>query len=156
EAHPELEVFGARGDFDLTRYRLVERFTYEIAANWKLWVDNALECYHCPTIHPDSFGAAYGVSPDDFHCTVGDSLFLFRFRPPSASAGWGETEPATRGFRAIQNSFGAAIVNENDYAALAWLIPIGPERSRLLNEMFVRPGADQGLLEEQLDLWDRT
>ncbi len=26
--------------------------TYEIAANWKVVVDNYLECYHCPVAHP--------------------------------------------------------------------------------------------------------
>jgi choline monooxygenase len=28
------------------------RRTYEIAANWKIVVDNYLECYHCPVAHP--------------------------------------------------------------------------------------------------------
>lgn len=28
------------------------RRTYEIAANWKVVVDNYLECYHCPIAHP--------------------------------------------------------------------------------------------------------
>ncbi|MGH2479852.1 MAG: SRPBCC family protein, partial [Ktedonobacteraceae bacterium] len=28
------------------------RRTYEIAANWKVVVDNYLECYHCPVAHP--------------------------------------------------------------------------------------------------------
>ena len=27
--------------------------TYEIAANWKLVVENYHECYHCPRIHPE-------------------------------------------------------------------------------------------------------
>lgn len=27
--------------------------TYTIEANWKLIMENALECYHCPTIHPE-------------------------------------------------------------------------------------------------------
>lgn len=29
-----------------------QRRTYEIAANWKVVVDNYLECYHCPVAHP--------------------------------------------------------------------------------------------------------
>jgi choline monooxygenase len=28
------------------------RRTYEIAANWKVVMDNYLECYHCPVAHP--------------------------------------------------------------------------------------------------------
>lgn len=30
-----------------------ETVTYEVAANWKLLVENYLECYHCPSIHPE-------------------------------------------------------------------------------------------------------
>ena len=32
-------------------HRRVRR-TYEIAANWKVVMDNYLECYHCPVAHP--------------------------------------------------------------------------------------------------------
>ncbi len=29
------------------------RVTYDVAANWKLIVENFMECYHCATIHPE-------------------------------------------------------------------------------------------------------
>ncbi len=29
------------------------RSTYAVAANWKLLIENFLECYHCTTIHPE-------------------------------------------------------------------------------------------------------
>jgi glycine betaine catabolism A len=29
------------------------RLTYDVAANWKLIVENFMECYHCATIHPE-------------------------------------------------------------------------------------------------------
>ncbi|WP_410599587.1 aromatic ring-hydroxylating oxygenase subunit alpha [Amycolatopsis sp. lyj-90] len=29
------------------------RITYEVKANWKLIVENFMECYHCATIHPE-------------------------------------------------------------------------------------------------------
>jgi Rieske 2Fe-2S family protein len=40
------------------RYRLDElevgrRITYDVRANWKLIVENFMECYHCATIHPE-------------------------------------------------------------------------------------------------------
>src|SRR4029077_13576557 len=43
-------------DFD--RYRMGElrlgrRITYDVAANWKILVENYNECLHCPTIHPE-------------------------------------------------------------------------------------------------------
>ena len=29
------------------------RIVYDVAANWKLIVENFMECYHCATIHPE-------------------------------------------------------------------------------------------------------
>jgi Rieske 2Fe-2S family protein len=32
---------------------LGKRMTYDVKANWKLIVENFMECYHCATIHPE-------------------------------------------------------------------------------------------------------
>jgi choline monooxygenase len=55
------EVMGAIGPevadagYDVERMRLVERREYEIACNWKVYVDNYLEGYHLPIAHPQLF-----------------------------------------------------------------------------------------------------
>jgi phenylpropionate dioxygenase-like ring-hydroxylating dioxygenase large terminal subunit len=53
-----LEVFGeAFGDLEkhlpaVDRLRYVKRFVHDVDGNWKVLVDNYLECYHCPPNHP--------------------------------------------------------------------------------------------------------
>lgn len=42
-----VERYGMAG-LDLGR-----RITYDVRANWKLLVENFMECYHCATIHPE-------------------------------------------------------------------------------------------------------
>ncbi len=42
------------------RYRLdalvpVSQETYEVACNWKVLALNGIDCYHCPTIHPETW-----------------------------------------------------------------------------------------------------
>lgn len=37
----------------LDRLELGRRIVYDVAANWKLIVENFMECYHCATIHPE-------------------------------------------------------------------------------------------------------
>ena len=32
------------------------RVVYDVAANWKLIVENFMECYHCSSIHPELVG----------------------------------------------------------------------------------------------------
>ena len=39
--------------YGLDELVLASRRTYEIAANWKLLIENFMECYHCATIHPE-------------------------------------------------------------------------------------------------------
>ncbi len=38
--------------FDFASLRRGHRVTYDVAANWKLIVENYSECYHCPGVHP--------------------------------------------------------------------------------------------------------
>ena len=53
------DVTGRLGDpAAIGHYRTEEltvgrRVTYQVAANWKLIIENFMECYHCATIHPE-------------------------------------------------------------------------------------------------------
>ncbi|MEV1024542.1 aromatic ring-hydroxylating dioxygenase subunit alpha [Streptomyces sp. NPDC050264] len=42
-----IDRYGAEG------LALGKRITYDVRANWKLIVENFMECYHCATIHPE-------------------------------------------------------------------------------------------------------
>ena len=55
---PELESWlGNLDDYlenwDMPRLSIAVSHEYVVEANWKLIVENYLECYHCPTIHPE-------------------------------------------------------------------------------------------------------
>jgi glycine betaine catabolism A len=44
---------GAIGRYQVQDLALGRRITYDVAANWKLIIENFMECYHCATIHPE-------------------------------------------------------------------------------------------------------
>ncbi|MGY1813895.1 aromatic ring-hydroxylating oxygenase subunit alpha [Blastococcus sp. SYSU D00820] len=50
---------------DLTRISLAEERTYEVPANWKLVVENFLDFYHLPFVHPQVGPAAAALDIDD-------------------------------------------------------------------------------------------
>jgi phenylpropionate dioxygenase-like ring-hydroxylating dioxygenase large terminal subunit len=50
---------------DLDRLRFRERREWQIAANWKIAIENYLECYHCPVAHP-GFSKVIDVDPDAY------------------------------------------------------------------------------------------
>jgi glycine betaine catabolism A len=39
--------------YDLDSLSVGRRITYDVQANWKLIIENFMECYHCATIHPE-------------------------------------------------------------------------------------------------------
>jgi glycine betaine catabolism A len=39
--------------YDVANLALAHRVRYDVRANWKLLVENFMECYHCATIHPE-------------------------------------------------------------------------------------------------------
>lgn len=45
--------------------RLRDRWDYEVPGNWKIAVENYLECYHCPVAHP-GFSAVMEVGPERY------------------------------------------------------------------------------------------
>lgn len=40
-------------NYGIENLKLGETKTYDVAANWKLIIENFMECYHCATIHPE-------------------------------------------------------------------------------------------------------
>jgi Rieske 2Fe-2S family protein len=52
-------VVGRLGDlesierYDIDELEVGRRIVYDVKANWKLIIENFMECYHCATIHPE-------------------------------------------------------------------------------------------------------
>ncbi|KOX13317.1 2Fe-2S ferredoxin [Nocardiopsis sp. NRRL B-16309] len=40
-------------NYEVDELELGRRITYDVRANWKLIIENFMECYHCATIHPE-------------------------------------------------------------------------------------------------------
>jgi nitrite reductase/ring-hydroxylating ferredoxin subunit len=67
----------ADGGVDAGRLRLRRRGDYELACNWKIAVENYLECYHCAVAHP-GFSEVVDVSPGAYRLetfALGSSQF---------------------------------------------------------------------------------
>jgi phenylpropionate dioxygenase-like ring-hydroxylating dioxygenase large terminal subunit len=71
EAPPLADALGklpahlADGGLELDRLRHRERVEWEVASNWKIAMENYLECYHCPVAHP-GFSKVIDVDPDAY------------------------------------------------------------------------------------------
>jgi len=58
------------GGIELGALVFNRRVDFSLDANWKVVIENYLECYHCPTAHPD-FSRAVDVHPDRYVLETG-------------------------------------------------------------------------------------
>ena len=82
---------------DLDAIRFHSHHEWRIEANWKIVLENFLECYHCPTAHP-GFSKVVDVNPDAYllqlHATFSSQIGPVR---ASALAGNGKAPYSPRG-----------------------------------------------------------
>jgi len=77
EAAPLGDVLGpvpellAQGGIDPVELSFRQRVEYDVAANWKVVIENYLECYHCPTAHP-GFSRVVDVDPARYRLESAD------------------------------------------------------------------------------------
>jgi Rieske 2Fe-2S family protein len=50
--HAFAPLIGKFDQWNLPALRVAHEIVYDVAANWKLVVQNYSECYHCPSLHP--------------------------------------------------------------------------------------------------------
>jgi phenylpropionate dioxygenase-like ring-hydroxylating dioxygenase large terminal subunit len=76
DAAPLAEALGdvpttvAETGFDLDSLEFEGRWEWTVHSNWKVAIENYLECYHCPTAHP-GFSELLDVDPDEYTLSTG-------------------------------------------------------------------------------------
>lgn len=139
---------------DLVGYEFAVRYEYSMSCNWKIWAENALECYHCPTLHRSSFGKTYEGSPDKYRVQSWDDTIWH-----STPTKWVPTgiDPATlKGFR-FAYLFPGSFYAVDDYVGFVGSVyPTGPETCFAFVDMYTNPDADQRVAKEWLAMWDQT
>jgi carnitine monooxygenase subunit len=155
----ELPAIVAESGLDLTTLRFHSHHEWPIASNWKVALENFLECYHCPTAHP-GFSKVIDVSPDSYRLQV-HPTFSAQVGPVRASALAGNgSAPYTPHGDVSQAQyhflFPATTVNIapgiQNVALERWL-PDGPGRTIEVTDYFF--GADAPPAEiDELMAWD--
>jgi Rieske 2Fe-2S family protein len=147
---PLLKRFGTLDIFD--RYTVGElkvgrRIAYEIGANWKLIVENFMECYHCGPVHPEltrllpAFrqGTSYQGIPGEGTAFAADiSAFTLSGtgqRPLLPGLGL-EDDRLYYGFVLWPNVFVNLLP---DHVILHILLPVAPDRSRVVCDWLFHP-----------------
>jgi Rieske 2Fe-2S family protein len=156
---------------DIEAYRLESlavgrRIVYDVAANWKLIVENFMECYHCATIHPElvsvlpEFAGGYAAQYYVGHgAAFADRVAGFTVDGSEGFARLpGLSDDQDRRYYAITIRPQVFINLVPDHAILHRMIPLGPDRTTVICDWLFSPevvaaGAD---VSHSVELFDRV
>jgi len=153
----------------LPSLRRASQIAYDVAANWKLIVENYNECYHCPIIHPQLNELSnYRSGTDDLnHGTVLGGFMMLAEGSESMSLEGGYCAPPLDTIEEIDLSrvyyysvFPNMLLSLHpDYVMFHTLWPQGPERTRIVCEWLFSPDAMSApdfSPESAVAFWDET
>jgi phenylpropionate dioxygenase-like ring-hydroxylating dioxygenase large terminal subunit len=148
--------FPFASDTGLTLYNRTEM---RLQCNWKVAWENALECYHCSTIHKNSFAEYYQLDGEGYvngNCDRGAySLCYFKKGIGERFGITGNSQPAITFYWFFPGtSFSGGI--QSGGATLSRFLPLGPEECLRVFYTYTRPGADDSEMAELADATRRT
>jgi choline monooxygenase len=127
-----------------------ERVEAELAANWKVAVENFLECYHCPVAHK-GFSALVDVDPDAYRLEVVDSV-LSQF---GERRGEGDGDRACQ-FHLIWPALKVIVYPGPANLSLGPVWPLGPERTAGFLDYFFGPDVAPETARELIEFDDQV
>ena len=143
------------------RLRLGDRHRYEVAANWKVIVENYHECYHCPRIHPELCRVSPPASGDNWSLPgvwVGGSMDLREHAETMSLDGRSLgrfIDGAPRGTVRYVGLFPNLLISAHpDYVMTHLLEPLAPDRTRVECSWYVPEGVTDSSY--AVDFWDVT
>jgi choline monooxygenase len=159
--HPELDSCADENGIDkhFRGYTFHKRLNYEVHANWKVFYDNDIECYHCPTVHPKSFNEAYVTSSGDFtwYTSASGRLMGHRFRPRPVPAGIPSTSALrSHNYRSLRMFPGFTIAQQDEVALVTQIIPLDVEHVRYVADFYAEMTAELDRIARWVNLWDQT
>lgn len=142
--------------------KVVHEELYTIKANWKLILENNLECHHCGSSHPELNRV---INPKGFFASDGDdgavedvnaqtvTVFPFRkgMKTLSADGNWVCRKPLGMGFVegfSVGYAFAPpynAVAYFSDHGIAASILPVDKDTSVLLTQWYVHEDAVEGV-----------
>jgi phenylpropionate dioxygenase-like ring-hydroxylating dioxygenase large terminal subunit len=148
----ELPAVVSEHGLEVDSLRFHHRVRYELGANWKIAVENYLECYHCRLNHPGFMRVI--EERDQQHERAGLRLSQFPAVHPDAAGGRAAYDaaggPPTAQYHIL---FPALKLNVNPgrpNLSIGPMWPLAPDRTAAWLDYFFPEGTDEAWIEELL------
>ncbi len=147
-----LEQVALENRLDLSGMVMRDDRRYNVRGNWKIALDNMLECYHCPTGHP-GFNEYYDVDPATYIIQLHGSCSYQRGNlreKPEAQAhktDWGDFE--------LYFVWPNTIIIPGPVQCIVMpMIPVAPDRTILAPQTYFKRDVPQDALQGYIDYYD--
>jgi Rieske 2Fe-2S family protein len=147
---PIIERFGGYAAFtryDVGNLTVGKRITYDVQANWKLVLENFMECYHCGPMHPEFCRLLPGYKTGDVSDYVnGEAVSLAENVEAFAITGKASRSPLPGLLPEDLRHYYGFVLQPNvllnllhDHVVMHWLIPNGPGRTVIMCDWLFDP-----------------
>jgi phenylpropionate dioxygenase-like ring-hydroxylating dioxygenase large terminal subunit len=143
---PLPDIARSRG-LDLGALAFHHRVHYAVDANWKVCVENYLECYHCAVAHP-GFSAVVDVREDAYELEA-HPTFASHFAPARGGDGMGQ-------FHLVWPTLKVNVMPGPPNLSIGPMTPVSPGRTEGFLDYFFAPGATPEWIAEFLVLDDQV
>jgi choline monooxygenase len=123
------------------------RVEFGADANWKVVVENFLECYHCPTAHP-GFSAEVDVHPDRYVLEA-HPTYAAQFARARSTGEKGQ-------FHLLFPNTGINVFPGPPNLSIGPIVPNGPNRTERYLDYFFAPGLDGNWVREFFEFDDQV
>ena len=141
----------AAAGIDVSALRFLQRSESELACNWKISVENFLECYHCQVAHP-GFSAVMDVSPDAYLLEAHEGRMSQQSPPrPEPRGAYDPTGEVGQGqFHLLFPGTVLNVMPGRPNLSIGPIVPLDAERTYRFLDYFVAEDADDTWIEESL------
>ena len=141
----------AAGGVDVDSLEFHSRWTTTLETNWKVSVENFLECYHCRIAHPD-FSKAIATGPDDYVLETAPT-YSTQFGPvrENWSGEFDPRGPVSRGqFHLLYPNTVINIMPGHPNMSIGPVTPTAPTRTHRMLDYFFGPDLDEAWIEDMM------
>jgi choline monooxygenase len=137
------------GGIDVEALSFHSRAPYSLEGNWKVAVENYLECYHCPVAHP-GFSEVIDVRPDSYRLERHPTFASHYARPREPSR---DDDGSVDGqFHLIWPNIKVNVMPGRANLSVGPLAPIDPGRTEGFLDYFFGPDCDPAWIADYLRL----